>query len=39
MLSGNGLGRSENGIKEAIKVKIKNDTTGVSHIQFIAVYF
>ncbi|KAK2172471.1 hypothetical protein NP493_954g00001 [Ridgeia piscesae] len=28
---GSGLGRSEDGIKEAIKVKIKNDTTGVGH--------
>ncbi|KAI0240336.1 G patch domain-containing protein 4 [Lamellibrachia satsuma] len=28
---GSGLGRGENGIKEAIKVKIKNDTTGVGH--------
>ncbi|XP_064596495.1 G patch domain-containing protein 4-like [Liolophura sinensis] len=28
---GSGLGKDESGIKEAIKVKIKNDTTGVGH--------
>ncbi|KAL3884631.1 hypothetical protein ACJMK2_024758 [Sinanodonta woodiana] len=28
---GSGLGKAENGIKEAIKVKIKNDVAGVGH--------
>ncbi|KAK3590890.1 hypothetical protein CHS0354_020868 [Potamilus streckersoni] len=28
---GSGLGKAEDGIKEAIKVKIKNDTAGVGH--------
>ena len=31
LLSGSGLGRDEAGIKEAIKVKLKFDQTGVGH--------
>ena len=32
--SGQGLGKEEHGIKEAIKVKIKKDTAGVGYFVF-----
>ena len=36
-IPGSGLGQAEDGIKEAIKVQIKNDKTGVSIVLIVTV--